>query len=107
MNKKRGWTKDFFTKRFTFKIRFSWTRKEGEQKISLQKDLHLRLGSLEQEEGELKISLQKDLHLRLGSLEQEEGELKISLQKDLHLRLGSLEQEKRVNWRFLYKKIYI
>ena len=26
---------------------------------------------LEQEEGELKISLQKDLHLRLGSLEQE------------------------------------
>ena len=41
--------------------------------------------------------MQKDLHLRLGSLEQEDGELNISLQKNLHLRLGSLEQEKRVN----------
>ena len=46
---RRWWTKYFFTKKFTFKIRFSWTRKEGELKISLEKDLHLRLGSLEQE----------------------------------------------------------
>ena len=103
MNKKRGWTKDFFTKRFTFKIRFSWTRKEGEQKISLQKDLHLRLGSLEQEEGELKISLQKDLHLRLGSLEQEEGELKI-VQENLILDVNLFVKKSFVHPLFLFKR---